>query len=359
MSASTLRRLALVTAGVVLLGACTLQTATAPTGDVTLFASFDDTQDLTAGHTVQVSDVVVGSVRGIELIDGDDGSSGCRPAPGEPCRGRVRMSIINGQNIPVGTNAQVRRVSLLGEHFVNLTFPDDFDSENGPFYEDGDEITQTSAQLDFDALAGQAAEVLGAITADDLSSTVNALAEGVGGRGGTLNRLIAEVSTLTSILADQSGPINTAIDGLAQLGATLAPATGQVGTLLDDLNAALDALNENNDRFFATLEQVVRLATVTNETVLVPHADDLRRLLEQLDPIVDDLATNLPSLERLLGNLLRFSEVIDDAIVDGKINMFVWVLLSSLLPGGGGSSMSATASSDAVLTALVDQVETP
>src|SRR3546814_4071444 len=71
--------------------------------DLTLYASFDDVQDLTPGHNVQASNVVVGSVREISL----DGY-----------QAKVRMSIVDDFEVPDGTAAVVQRTSLLGEYYV-------------------------------------------------------------------------------------------------------------------------------------------------------------------------------------------------------------------------------------------------
>ena len=46
---------------------CSLQTFGTPSGDMTLNATFDDVQSLVAGHSVQISDVRVGTVTGIRL----------------------------------------------------------------------------------------------------------------------------------------------------------------------------------------------------------------------------------------------------------------------------------------------------
>ena len=52
------RRACLLMAFVLMLGACDLQTATAPSGDLTLYATFDDVQDLTTGHYVQMLSLI-------------------------------------------------------------------------------------------------------------------------------------------------------------------------------------------------------------------------------------------------------------------------------------------------------------
>lgn len=305
------RLLALALAALLAAASCTLQTATAPTGDLTLFAEFTDAQDLTAGHTVQVANVVVGSVRGVEL---------------NGYRALVKLSIVDGREIPVGTEAVIRRTSLLGEHYVDLVFPEEFDPEAGPFLDDDARIEVTDAQPDFEQLAGQAAEVVGAITADDLSSVVSAASQGLAGQGPDLNVLVRQLADVVGVLASQSGDVGAAVDALGRLGATLAPASEQLGTLVDDLASATASLTQNREGLVDAVSALVELATVTNETVLVPHAQDLGELLAQLDPIVADVVANIGVLESLTLNLERFTGEIDDAIHNGDLLVLAWII---------------------------------
>src|SRR5690606_39115259 len=51
-----------------LVSGCSYQTAGVPKGDLTLTATFDDVQQLVAGHSVQMADITVGSVTKVELV---------------------------------------------------------------------------------------------------------------------------------------------------------------------------------------------------------------------------------------------------------------------------------------------------
>ena len=322
------RALVLVAVGVGLLGltSCTIQTANAPTGKVSLTATFDDVQELLIGHNVQVSNVVVGSIKKIEL----DGF-----------RARVTLSILDGRNIPVGTSALIKRTSLLGEHFVDLVFPPTFDATNGPFLKNGDVIQQTAEQPDFEDLVHQAAEVIGAVTANDVSSVIEAGYKGVGGKGKQLHALIAELTQVTNALAGQRDKLAATVDGLGALGASLAPGSAQLGTLVDDLAATSQTLAADRNRIVNTLQSLVDLATLTNTTILGPHAEKLRDLIIQIDPLLQSLADSKATLEQLIPNLLRFTELIDDAVRHDDLMTLVWLFT-------GTPSGAAAASSDPV-----------
>jgi hypothetical protein len=78
---------------------------------------------------------------------------------------------------------------------------------------------------------------------------------------------------------------------------------------------------------------LVELATVTNQTVLVPHAQDLGELLGQLDPIVADVVANLDVLESLTLNFERFTGLIDDAVHNGDLLVLAWAMFPPPLDG--------------------------
>ncbi|HJR24262.1 MAG TPA: MCE family protein [Acidimicrobiales bacterium] len=308
---------------VALLAACSIQTATAPTGSLTLYATFEDAQDLTPGHNVQISNVVTGSVRDVSL----DGY-----------QARVRLSIKDGQRIPEGTVAVIRRTSLLGEYFVDLVLPARFDTVRGPFLESGATITDTSTQADLEQLAQQASIVVGALTADDLATSVQAGAEALGGRGATLHKAIQDAGAVIGALADQSAAIGTAVDGLAALGAALGPVSDRVGTVVEQLAEASAEVAGGRAEAVEAVDALVALAAATNEHVLAPHTERLRVLLSQVNPILGSLAERTDVLADLVTNLLRFTEAFPTALHDGQVLLLAWAYLPTALEG----SISAT-----------------
>ncbi len=305
------RALALVLVTAVL-GSCSIETASAPTGDVTLHATFDDVQDLTPGHDVQASNVPVGSVQDIEL----DGY-----------RARVTLSIIDDFRVPEGTSAVVRRTSLLGEYYVDLVLPDGFDPERATYLEDDDEIADATTQPDVEQLAEQAAAVVGALTADDIGSTVNAAAEGLGGRGQVLHDLVADASAVADALADQQADIAATVDSLAALGAELAPAAGDLTAAIDQLASASGTVADSRDRIVAAAEALVALATATNDTVIEPHAQRLATLLHQVQPLLGTLADRSAVLADLIVDLDRFTVLFPTAVHKGNILLLTWAYL--------------------------------
>jgi phospholipid/cholesterol/gamma-HCH transport system substrate-binding protein len=298
--------------------ACDIQTATAPGGDLTLYATFDDAQDLTRGHHVEMSNVVIGSVGDLEL----DGY-----------RARARLDIVDGRDIPEGTTALIRRTSLLGAHFVDLIPPEGFDPEVGPFLDDDDEIADTASQLDVEQLAGQAALVLGAIDAKAVSSTVNAADQALHGRGTQLNELIAKSADVVDTLQSQQDALVGAIDGLAAVGAQFAPRSPDLVTLLDSVDEATRTVAVNRDRAVVATQNLIAMARSVDANVLAPHTDRIIGLLDQTTPVLGTLADRSEAITDLFEDLAFFNQVFPTVQANGQVLIQAWLDPTVLLGG--------------------------
>lgn len=321
----TRRLLALAVGLALVVGACSIETAGAPTGAVSLYATFADVQDLTPGHNVQASNVVVGSVRRIDL----DGY-----------QARVELSIVDDFRVPDGVAAVVRRTSLLGEYYVDLVLPERFDAVAGPFLEDGDVIEEATTQPDVEQLAEQAAAVVGSLTADDLGATIDAVATGLGGRGQVLHDLVQDAGLVLDALADQQAALASTVDSMAELGHTLAPRAGELASTIGKLADASGTLADSRDRIVAAVAALVDLATATNDTVIEPHAERLATLLQQLQPMLGLLADRSDVLADLIIDLSRFVDLFPSTVHNGNVLLLTWAFLPGALRDVGSASVA-------------------
>lgn len=319
------RRAIAVALGLMLVaGACSIETAGAPTGAVTLYASFADVQDLTPGHNVQASNVVVGSVQGIEL----DGY-----------QARVELSIVDDFKVPEGAAAMVRRTSLLGEYFVDLVLPEHFDAVAGPFLEDGDVIEDATTQPDVEQLAEQAAAVVGALTADDLGASINAVATGLHWRGQVLHDLVRDAGLVVDALADQQAALGSTVDSIGELGSTLAPRAGELAATIEQLARASGTVADSRDEIVAAVDALVQLATAVNDTVIEPHTERLATLLRQLQPMLGTLADRSDVLADLIVDLDRFVQLFPSSVHNGNVLLLTWAYLPGALRDLGTASV--------------------
>lgn len=308
-----MRRLALplaLAAVALLAGGCRPQTIGQPQGDLKLTATFDDAQDLRLGHPIQVSGVTVGTVTNVRL----DGY-----------RARVTMAIESGRRISKRAVAVLTRTSLLGEHIVDLRVPEGVDTSTAGYFQRGDDITATRVDPDLEQVAEQSIAFLDVFSADDVSTILDAGVKAFGGRGETLNRVIADLSKIVGGVSAQKDTVTAAIEGLGRLGTVLNSNSQAALTLLDDVSAIAKVFNANRDKFVATADRLGRFAESAN-AVVGPNAERIRTLLTHLDEVLATVVRNRATLEKLFVDQQTFVERFPKAIRNGQLLAFGWFL---------------------------------
>jgi phospholipid/cholesterol/gamma-HCH transport system substrate-binding protein len=279
-------------------------------GPVEITAVFDDVGDLFDGHSVQVADVRVGSVTGIELTDG--------------FRAEVTMKIKDGLGLPANTRAVLRTTSLLGEKFIELRPPDE--GARGEL-RDGAVIDDTAEAPELEFVAEQAVDVLGAVAIDqasDLATLVDTGAIAFGGRADELGRLIDDLGVISATLAEQTGNIVRIVDGLDRASATLAAGSGDLGTLLGNLVDTTTILAVNRDRAIAAIGELSRLAEVQNTEVFEPYLAEVNQQVKQLDAIVAAVHAQRDEVGLLIDWLAQFGVKIPLGIPEDAAQVNGW-----------------------------------
>jgi len=297
-------------------------------GPVELTATFDDVGDLVSGHSVQVADVRVGSVTGIELTD--------------DFQATVTMRIKDDLELPVDSVATLRTTSLLGEKFIELRPPGEGEAVDpaagceGDVLVDGCHLRATQQAPELEFVAEEAVQVLGGVVANDLGTLVETGAIGFGGRAAELSSLIDSISVVSSTMAGQSDNIVRIIDGLDQATASLAEGSASVDELLVNLARTTDVLAANRDLTLQTLEDLTRLARDQNEIVLQPFRDDIERQIEQLDAVLTTVVGQREEVGVLVDWLARFVEVAPKGIPEDFALVYGWFVPAPLEDGGAG-----------------------
>ncbi len=301
---AVLRRAPVVLAGLLVVAGCSLPGRVS--GPVELVAEFDDVNDLVINHAVQVADVRVGSVAGIDLTE-------------DLRRARVTMHLRDGLELPADSVAVLRQTSLLGEKFIEIrprTEDDDCDeppSGSGSL-EEGDVVACTFQAPELESVTEQAVEILAAVATNDLRTMIETGAVGFGGRAVELRSIIEDLSTVSSTLADQTTNIVSIIDGLDAAAGTLAAGSPDLDALLVNLADATTVLATNRDQAVATLQSLTRLARTQNELIFEPHLEATSRQIQELDAILVELSVGRAEVGSLLDWLINFINVVPLAI---------------------------------------------
>ena len=288
-------------------------------GPVELTAVFDDVGDLVAGHSVQVADVRVGSIVGIELTD--------------DFQAEVTMKIKDDLELPVGTEAILRTTSLLGEKFIELRPPRDLAGlpvRQGPFLEDGQSLADTSQAPELEFVAQEAVEVLGGVISSDLSTLIETGSAAFAGRSAELGSVLDSLALVTGTLADQTGDIVSIIDGLDQASATLASGSDRIDALLVNLARTTEVLADNRELTLQTLRDLTRLASAQNEIVFEPFRDDIERQIRQLDAVLAVVAEQRGEVGVLVDWLAQFAQKTPLGIPEDFAQVYGWFELALL-----------------------------
>lgn len=305
------RLLGLAAVAGILAGSCTLPGRVE--GPVELTATFDDVGDLVTGHSVQVADVRVGSIVGIELTD--------------DYQALVTMRIKDGLDLPSNSEAVLRTTSLLGEKFIELRPPVDEEGNEvaaDATLVDGDVIERASQAPELEFVAEEAVNVLAGVASNDLASLIETGAVGFGGRAAELGSLIDSLSIVSSTLADQTANIVSIIDGLDQASATIAGGAPRVDELLVNLASTTQLLADNRDLTLQTLQDLTRLATAQNEIVFQPFREDMERQIRELDAILQLVAEQREEVGSLVDWLAQFATVVPKGVPGDFALVYAW-----------------------------------
>ncbi|WP_431893479.1 MCE family protein [Nonomuraea sp. bgisy101] len=305
--------LALTTSG------CTLQTIGATQGELTVSATFSDVQSLVVGHSVQISDVRVGTVTDVRL----DGY-----------RAKVTMAIQQDKRIPVGTSATVAKTSILGENYVLLKPPKGKDLTTGPFLAGGATITDTSVEADIEQVTAKAGPLIEALGAQDVNAILDAASTAFEGKGDDLNKLIRQTAQVTDSYAAARADIASTIEGLAKLGDQLAKGSEELDRLPGTLAAATDRVKHGRKHIKKAIVALTKLAKEANVTVYPRHAARLRTLLREVDAISASMLRGKEDLKTLITRMQAYIDL-PPITVNGQVLIYIW-LKGLLLPKNKG-----------------------
>lgn len=291
--------------------ACRLETATGAKGSAAFETRFADVQELALGHTVRISDVVVGTVTGMEL-DGYDAV--------------VEYSIVDGRDLPVGTTAAIASTSLLGENYVQLRLPDAGAEAVGvEVLASGSEIPSAGTGASVEELAIQLLALTRAVQGRDVAAIVEAGAIAIGPRGQELGGLIGSVGDLAGGLAAQSAALGELLDNAEVLLAALAPEAATIGGAIDSAADASATLARQRERLVDTVEGITTLAVALDAEVLAPHRERLDRILADVVPVASLLESERDRLSAILARVRVAAERIPSAIFEGGALSYAWL----------------------------------
>ncbi len=270
------------------------------TGDsYTVTAEFANALNLPLEAKVKLDGADIGSVTSMSVRD---------------YTARVELKIRRDVALPIGTRAELRSATPLGDVFVAM-HPPELDGPTTPTMRDGATIpaTDTSAASTVEEVLAASALLVNGGVLRDLTTIVNGLGHAVGDRGDELANLIAQSTRLISKLSARSGEIRTALDQTNRLVATM---TARQATITDALAAsgpALDVISANTDEILDLVTQIGQISSTLQRFPSIATgrtqqlAANLNRISYELNAAATAPGVEIENMNRLLPPVLKIT----------------------------------------------------
>lgn len=233
----------------------------------TVIAEFDDIRTITAGSDVRMAGVRIGEVSTAALVNG---------------RSRVALRIDDSYQIPVDSLARITMSSLLGQHYISISYGSDsqvladgaeIPADSGPdFNEILAEVQQLGQKLNkiADGFSGMDSSGMGELFSnlnglvtenrsrfDSVMSNLESITSKLDSSQGTLGKLInddgmyKELMAVVTELRGASGDMEEALGGAREIIDQVKAGEGTLGKLLvdDSIARELEATMTNMREF--------------------------------------------------------------------------------------------------------------
>lgn len=218
---------------------------------------------------------------------------------------RVAMRIMEEVKLPVGTKAELRQATPLGDVFIALSAPPDAQPQT-PALQAGSSIPIESTS------AGA--------TVEDLMSSVSLLLN-----GGGLSQVQNIVAELDNAVTGHTDDAANVITGLTDVIRTLNERSADIGRVLDDARQLTESFADNNEQIDAALISIapaIGTLASTNDDLVATLAS-LDTAAGNMDEVLaragDDLVTTIDQSSTALGSIAAIGDQLAPllATVDG------------------------------------------
>jgi phospholipid/cholesterol/gamma-HCH transport system substrate-binding protein len=279
---------------------------------------FTDAAGVIPGDEVRIAGVRVGQVDSIKLYRGN--------------LAQVTVSVLKSETLPRSTRAQLRYRNLMGQRYVSLT---QGNGQGGDLPPNGlIPKEQTQPALDLTALFNGFRPLLRAIKPQDVNQLSYEIIQVLQGEGGTVNGLLAHVSSLTQTLGNRDEVIGRVIDNLDKVITTIDSRDQEVSSLITDLRSLVSGLSGDRKAIGDSLVSVNQLIGTTNG-LLTQVRPPLKQDIATLGQLSKVLAANGDKLDEAFASMPTNFTLLDRAASYGSFfNFYLCSLDAQIgLPG--------------------------
>ncbi|CAM2747813.1 MlaD family protein [Skermania piniformis] len=263
----------------------------------TVQASFSNALNLPAKAKVRLSGADIGEVADMAVRD---------------YTAVVALRIRSDVRVPVGSTAELRTATPLGDVFVSLKPPDDA-TPNSPSLADGDtiELDRTSAATTIEELLTTASILVNGGVLRNLTTLVNGLGRAVGDRGDRMAALLAQSNGVVQKLSARSADIRTTLNEVNQLTQQIGAQQGTIDDVLAGAGPALDTLRANSTQALSLIHEA---AGITKQIATFPGIDasktaglvaDINRIADQMNAAATTPGASLAAVNAILAPVMK------------------------------------------------------
>jgi phospholipid/cholesterol/gamma-HCH transport system substrate-binding protein len=312
-----IRLLALALAVCAACSSCAVLGFTTPCDGTEVIGYFEQVGDLVEAANVQSSDVVIGTIKKIEL-DKQDWTA------------EVTMCIEKSEKVSADVEAVVRTTSLLGEKFVDLQAR----SAGPPYLADGDilETDHTSKATELEDVFAKLGTILGTGNLEDINAFTAAQAKILRGHAGDFREVLARLKQFTDLLAGRKGDIATSMDTLDDVSKTLVGGTATLQQFLDSFGKASSVLADQKAGLQDLLQSLDRFSNVALR-LLDATEEGLTKQFRDLRPVLKVLIANSKNVSDALRTLATFSQWFPETMPGDYLQLDVCQALETTTQG--------------------------
>lgn len=270
-------------------------------GGYRLTAVFADALNLTEHASVKLAGADIGQVESITSRD---------------FTAVTKLRIINGVRLPVGSTAELRSATPLGDVFVSIVLPTQRVA-SAELLADGDTIAlnQTTTAATVESVLSSAAMFINGGAVHNLTNIVNGLGRAAGNEGDAFGELVRKSNQLLGKLDARTSQLETAMTRTTRLANQLDAKKDQITELLQTTAPATELLSSNTAQIS---DLVILLGGAAHELKKFPSIAgtdtsgrsiiaDANTVARSLNDVVLDPDTRLAALERMYAPFVKMT----------------------------------------------------
>ncbi len=258
----------------------------------------------------------------------------------------VTMRIMAGVLLPVGTRAELRSATPLGDVFVAVEPPVGVPPNTADLHE-GDSIplAATSAAATIEELLTTSSLLVNGGVIRDLTNIVNGLGAAVGDKGQRLGALIAESTRLINSLAARSGEIRNALVQTGQLVSTLSGRQSTINDAIAAAGPALGVVSADTQQILGLVSDVAQISRQVAKFPSVRGTDtrgmiaDINRISAELNTAATDPNASLAAVNDLMAPIIKITDSTSAHVNVDLQDLAVGALPDPGHPGDPGSRL--------------------